>query len=175
MTRLVKLSTSSIAEYGLSVYLQRSFSDDRGELVVDFEGSVDPRQGELTLKTSTSPRGVGRGLHLQEGEHSQEKIIFLKRGRIIDLIYDPTNHKDELYYFYWDEGSPMGIKIPSNYAHGFITLTPAIFQYICIGAYNERAEKTYNFIPAVCKALGLGDVLLSVKDRSHPELKLVSR
>lgn len=135
-----------------------TFSDDRGDLKIFYE---DRR---VVLKRSTSKKGVFRGLHLQLKGKSQTKIIRVVSGKILDFVTDPIANPGILYM---KEVSPVDdwISIASKYAHGFYALEDTVFEYLCIGEYDESSEKSLSIESFLKSELGLDEVLLSGKDK----------
>ena len=66
----------------------------------------------------------------------------------------------------------VSILFNENYAHGFISLKPTIFKYICLGKYSESNEITYNVFPSISKLLNLGKLSQSKKDAQYPSLEV---
>lgn len=135
-----------------------TFSDERGDLKIFHEDKG------VVLKRSTSKKGVFRGLHLQLEGKSQTKIIRVVSGKILDFVTDPVANPGILYA---KEISPVDdwISIASNYAHGFYAMEDTVFEYLCIGEYDESSEKSLSIENFLKSELGLSDVLLSGKDK----------
>ncbi len=93
---------------------------------------------------SKSSRGVLRGLHFQQGEYAQAKLVRVLEGKVMDVAIDlrknsPTfgqhvavelNDENHLQFF-----------VPRGFAHGFIVLSDkAVFFYKCDNYYNKASE-----------------------------------
>ena len=84
-----------------------------------------------------------RGLHFQQGEHAQGKLVRVISGRVLDVAVDmrpesPTFGKWEFYDL--DAKSNKMVYIPTGFAHGFLALEDSIFSYKCTAGYNKESE-----------------------------------
>jgi dTDP-4-dehydrorhamnose 3,5-epimerase len=114
--------------------------DSRGELVITHEGAIND---VVAIKRSISKKNVLRGLHFQEAPHTQRKIIEVIDGSIIGMLINMDVGSSNYGKFYSMEihsADGQVLHIPSHYAHGFITITDVVFQYLTIGAYSPDAE-----------------------------------
>ena len=141
-------------------------SDDRGHLDVLFE------QGQVVLKRSFSKAGVFRGMHLQRPPHGQTKLIRVVSGRIMDFVVDPCQIPAELHC---RELSPSKgwVQIDDHLAHGFFAIKDSVFEYLCIGAYNESFESTYSIATVLQSKFGLSNLILSAKDQAAEPLTAI--
>lgn len=147
--------------------LASNFSDSRGSMDILYESS------SAVLKRSNSKKGVFRGLHKQTAPAKQVKIIRIISGRIIDLVADPEDG-DEIIWYTELSSVDGWVMIDSNLAHGFYALEDIVFEYFCDGAYNESLEKVYRVDGIIKEALGLNPFYLSEKDsKGNPFGKLV--
>ena len=82
----------------------------------------------------------------------------------MDFISDTDNKSEVVYY---KEICPKDewILIDSKYAHGFYALENSIFEYICVGEYSEKNEKSYNISDLIKEKLNITNSLLSEKDK----------
>ena len=127
---------------------------------------------------SVSSRGVLRGLHFQEGEYSQAKLVRVSQGRVLDVIVDlrgesPTFGKHVAVELSAENGKQLFV--PRGFAHGFVVLSEmAQFQYKVDNVYAPQAERTLRYND---EALGIEwplaeqDLLLSEKDLKGLDLK----
>ncbi len=93
---------------------------------------------------SKSSYGVVRGLHFQQGEYAQAKLVKVICGKVWDVAVDlrPTSNT----YGKWfgvelSDENHLQFFIPRGFAHGFSVLSPtAIFTYKCDNLYNKPSE-----------------------------------
>lgn len=82
-----------------------------------------------------------RGLHYQEGEFAQKKIVFVLKGEIIDFLYHLE--RKTLHEFHLKAGEY--IIVPREYAHGFTTLKKNTWvQYFVDRPYSSQNERIIN-------------------------------
>lgn len=127
---------------------------------------------------SYSKYGVLRGLHFQREPYAQTKLVWVIRGRVLDVAVD-LRKKSPTYLQHLavelSEENKLQMLIPKGFAHGFVVLSSeAEFLYKCDNFYNKESDAgiRYNdpeinidwIIPA-------GDVILSEKDAALPFLK----
>ena len=171
--KLTNLSLDSIGKIGLHGFNKFTNIDSRGQLDICFEHDFDLSSNGISIKESTSIKGVARGLHLQDPIIApQVKIIEVLEGVILDFIYDPRL-PETVYYFQLSDHDNVSIFIPKNFAHGFIALTDVRFRYTCLGRYDEANEVIYNILDSASQLLKLDNILLSDKDRLSPEILCV--
>jgi dTDP-4-dehydrorhamnose 3,5-epimerase len=156
MSQFIKLSESSL-----------SFPDERGSLTVLLETD------SIVIKSSFSKKGVFRGLHWQREPFGQTKIIRVVEGEILDFVLDVTKDGNQLCYKTIRPHDGW-ILINSKYPHGFYSCTDTIFEYVCIGAYNEATEECFSVEHVLASELGLANVILSDKDRRGKKLNVDS-
>lgn len=114
--------------------------DSRGELVITHEGAIND---VVAIKRSISKKNVLRGLHFQKAPYTQRKIIEVIDGSIIGMLINMDVDSSNYGKFYSMEihsSEECVLYIPSHYAHGFLTTTDVVFQYLTIGAYSADAE-----------------------------------
>jgi dTDP-4-dehydrorhamnose 3,5-epimerase len=142
------------------------YADQRGHLDVLYE------QGEIILKRSFSKAGVFRGMHWQRPPHAQTKLIRVAAGRILDFVVDPSANPARLYRR--EMGPTDGwVQIKAHLAHGFYAIEDTVFEYLCIGAYNEGAECSYSITRHLETTLGLTQFTLSAKDAAALPLEFI--
>lgn len=127
---------------------------------------------------SFSSRGVLRGLHLQQGEWSQAKLVRVSQGEVLDVALDlrpgsPTRGKHVAVRLTHDGGEQLFI--PRGFAHGFVVLSDvAQFQYKVDNVYAPHSEMTISFDDpdlGIDWVIEPGLMLLSEKDKKGVRLK----
>lgn len=126
------------------------FSDKRGYFFESFNKERFNKLTGLNLNfvqdnESFSTKGVLRGLHFQQGEFSQAKLVRVLQGTVLDVTVDirensPT-YGDYISVILSDENKKQ-LFMPRGFAHGFVVLSDtAIFSYKCDNYYNKSAER----------------------------------
>lgn len=124
---------------------------------------------------SKSQKGVLRGLHFQEGEHVQAKLVRVLQGRVLDVVVDlrktsPSFGKS--FTIELTEDNHQQLFVPRGFAHGFVVLSEtAVFFYKCDNYYHKASEKgiIYNDMDlAIDWQLSDSELILSEKDRVLP-------
>ena len=173
-----------VEQYIKGVYIiePKRFGDERGYFCEtwkkeEFEKSI-PGVKFIQDNESVSTYGVLRGLHYQEGEWSQAKLVRVTRGKVLDVAVDlrgnsPTFGKYVAVELSAENGKQLFI--PRGFAHGFVVLSDiAQFQYKVDNVYAPQAEKTLKFDD---ESLGIdwkvakNEMLLSAKDTRGMQLK----
>jgi dTDP-4-dehydrorhamnose 3,5-epimerase len=167
---------------GVYIIEPKVFGDSRGYFFEsysrsEFEAKVGPVEF-VQDNESKSCYGVVRGLHFQKPPHAQAKLVRVVKGKVLDVAVDLR--KDSPTYgrhvsVELSEDNRRQVFIPKGFAHGFSVLSEeAVFQYKCDDYYAPETECAIAWndpelnidwrIPA-------DQVILSEKDKRHPELK----
>lgn len=134
---------------GCFVIETQKFVDDRGYFVESFQ---QEKFNELT-KTQTqfvqdnmsySVQNVIRGLHAQQGEFAQAKLVRVLQGSVLDVAVDirkdsPTFGQHIAIEL--SEDNQKQLFVPRGFLHGFSVLSEsAVFFYKCDNYYNKASE-----------------------------------
>lgn len=158
------------------------FKDDRGYF---FESFNLQRFASLTGITpnfvqdnqSKSSRGVLRGIHFQQGEHAQAKLVRVLEGKVLDVAVDlrkdsPTFGQHVAVELTADNHTQLFV--PRGFGHAFVVLSPtATFFYKCDNLYNKASEGgiIYNDPTiGIDWQIDASELLLSEKDAALPTL-----
>jgi dTDP-4-dehydrorhamnose 3,5-epimerase len=153
--------------YFFESFNRKTFLDHTG-LDIDF---VQDNQ-------SHSQKGVLRGLHFQQGDAAQAKLVRVLKGKVLDVAVDlrqqsPTFGKHVAVEL--SEDSHTQLFVPRGFAHGFVVLSEsATFFYKCDNYYNPATEAGIIFNdPALAIDWQLPEIelLLSAKDKVLPTLQ----
>lgn len=168
---------------GVLIIEPKVFGDHRGYFLESFN------EREFALKTgqelhfvqdneSKSCYGVVRGLHFQKGEKAQAKLVRVIKGRVLDVAVDIRPDSPTFGKYVSAELTAKNHRqlfIPKGFAHGFAVLSPeVVFQYKCDEFYCPEAEGAIAWDDpdlSIDWKLPAEDVILSDKDRRHPNLK----
>lgn len=127
---------------------------------------------------SISKQGVLRGLHFQEGEYAQAKLVQVIQGEVLDVIVDLRKASPTFGQHITIELSASKKKlifIPKGIAHGFVVRSAeAIFAYKCDAYYHQPSERglIYNDgTLGIDWQYPLEKIILSEKDAELPTFK----
>lgn len=180
---LQKLEFKKTSFQDLIISNPKIFSDERGYFYESYNSRLFQEFAGFSPNfvqdnQSKSTYGVLRGLHFQNGEYAQSKLVRVLEGEVLDVVVDLR--KSEPTY-----GKTFSIKlsaknkkqlfIPKGMAHGFITLSPtAVFAYKCDAYYNKESERglAYNDNDLnIDWLVDVKDIILSQKDLENPNFK----
>lgn len=167
---------------GVVILEPRIFKDDRGYF---FESFSQREFEEKVCKTmfvqdneSKSSYGVLRGLHFQKSPFAQSKLVRVISGAVLDVAVDIR--RDSPTYGQYVSVELTGENhrqffIPRGFAHGFSVLSEeVVFQYKCDNFYSPQSEGAIAWDDRdlnIDWCIPADKVVLSEKDRKHPELK----
>ena len=121
----------------------------------------------------TAKRGTLRGIHFQNGEWSQAKLVRVVAGAVIDVAVDLR--KGSPTYLQWvgvelSAENKRQLLIPRGFGHGFVTLTDDVeFVYKVDNDYNKKSDRSVRFDdPQIGVDWGVSDPVLSDKDKNAP-------
>lgn len=123
------------------------FGDSRGYFFESYRWDKFEKHGItehfVQANESKSLTGVVRGLHLQLPPYAQAKLVRVISGEIMDVVVDvrPSSPTFGKYYScILSEEKHNMLYVPRGFAHGFVSLTPAVFHYMCDNVYNREYE-----------------------------------
>lgn len=165
---------------GVFVIEPNKYGDNRGYFMETYKENDFIKAG-ITNKfvqdnQSKSKKGVLRGLHFQK-DYPQAKLVRCIEGEVFDVCVDLR--KDSPTYGKW-EGVILSAEkgnqffIPRGFAHGFLVLSEtATFCYKCDEFYHPEDEGglIWNDPEIGIEWPFDGEILLSEKDKNHPNLK----
>ena len=135
---------------GCVVITPKTVADERGYFMESYRRSwMDSLQdfsGNFVQDNqSLSHYGTIRGLHFQEGEHAQAKLVRVLQGTIMDVVVDirqasPT-FGEKVYVVLSAENNHQ-LWIPKGFAHGFSVLSEtALVCYKCCLLYTSPSPR----------------------------------
>ncbi len=160
---------------GVYILEPKVFADKRGYFFEawkqsDFEENIGKVEF-IQDNESRSSYGVLRGLHYQQGEWSQAKLVRVIKGRVLDVAVDlrkssPTFGKYVAVEL--SEDNKRQLFIPRGFAHGFVVLSDdAIFTYKVDNVYAPHAEASIRWNDETIGIdwhIDINDVVTSEKD-----------
>lgn len=162
---------------GVWILEPRVFQDERGYFYESYnKATFDATIGKVDFiqdNQSHSTRGVLRGMHYQQGEASQAKLVRVLHGAVLDVAVDLRKHSPTFGQYVAVELTAENHRqlfIPRGFAHGFLVLSDtATFAYKVDNIYCKTAEVTLAYddptVNIAWPTLPEG-LLLSEKDRS---------
>lgn len=132
------------------VYIINNFnaSDDRGLFVKTFNKDLFTNKDlEFSIRESyfsVSKKNVIRGMHFQLPPHDHEKLVYVPKGSIIDVVLDLRKNSKSFMKFISIELSDENRKsifIPKGLAHGFMSLKEDTITVYNVGTeYESKSD-----------------------------------
>jgi dTDP-4-dehydrorhamnose 3,5-epimerase len=98
------------------------------------------------INVSFSKKNVFRGFHYQAKPFSQDKVIRVLEGEILDIIISLNKKEKHYLQKFSTKLSAQNKKIlyiPGNFAHGFLVLSKtATIEYLTSSNYSKKHERT---------------------------------
>lgn len=152
--------------------------DERGYFLESFNhrkfSNLTGWEGQFVQDNqSASTYGVVRGLHFQQGEYAQAKLVRVLQGKVLDVAVDlrpdsPSFGKS--FAVELDDSNEHQLFVPRGFAHGFSVLTEkAVFFYKCDNYYNKASESgIHPFDPTlnIQWQIDAATAILSAKDKA---------
>lgn len=160
----------------IKVIKNKIFSDQRGYFTVNYLDTDFNKSLKFTQDNeSYSIKNTFRGMHFQEFPYSQNKLIRVIEGEIIDFIMDvrpnSINFK-KLIKLKINSLSKKTILIPKGFAHGFLTLSDyAIFHYKVDKRYSSKHSLGFNIFKNLKKMnIDISKLIMSPTDKNYNEI-----
>ena len=161
---------------GVWIIEPKVFNDDRGYFFESFKQSeFDKNVGYhvdfIQDNESKSSYGVLRGLHYQESDTAQAKLVRVIKGKVVDVAVDLRKSSPTFGKYVMVELSDENKRqffVPRGFAHGFLVLSDeAIFTYKVDNVYSPQTEASLRWndeTVGVKWPIDAKDVILSDKD-----------
>jgi dTDP-4-dehydrorhamnose 3,5-epimerase len=167
---------------GLWIIEPKVINDARGYFMETFKKEEFERNiGKIDFiqdNESKSSFGVLRGLHYQEGDTAQAKLVRVVQGKVWDVAVDIRKGSPTFGKYLGVELSGENNRqffIPRGFAHGFLVLSEtAVFSYKVDNAYSPSTERTLYCLDAdlsIQWPLEQSQWILSEKDKLGKSLK----
>ena len=173
MIKYKLINLDDLESIGLKTFSHKKNEDERGYLKIISETNISS-DNYITIKESYTKPFYGRGLHLQSGLSPQTKIIQVRSGKILDIVFDPNDSIQTAFGFYLSKNDNVSIEVPSRFAHGFISIEYTVFEYTCLGQYSEKDEVIFNMLEDISKIMNFDEINLSKKDKSSPKINILN-
>lgn len=164
---------------GVYIIEPQVFGDERGWFMETYSKIKIP---EITCDfiqdnhSYSKEKGTLRGIHFQNGEYAQAKLVRAVRGTVLDVVVDLR--KGSPTYKEWiavelSAENKKQLFIPRGFGHGFLTLTNDVeFVYKADNYYNHENDRSIRFDdPDIGIDWGINNPILSDKDKIAPFLK----
>ena len=154
------------------------FEDFRGWLSVPVDRSIDFHVVQINQGYSKKAFTL-RGLHFQEGEHAQAKLVSCLHGSIFNVAVDlrPGETFGHAYSAVLSFENRKQMYIPRGFAHGYLTLEDDTLMQWCVDNdfYGEAAKAVRYDSDFVWEGepWPVGEYIVSEKDRNAMKLKEV--
>ncbi|MCL1934257.1 MAG: dTDP-4-dehydrorhamnose 3,5-epimerase [Candidatus Azobacteroides sp.] len=167
---------------GLWIIEPLIIKDERGYFMESYKKSeFEQKIGKTDFiqdNESKSSFGIFRGLHFQEGDAAQAKLVKVIQGKVWDIAVDIRKTSSTFGKYVAVELSEENKRqffIPRGFAHGFLALSEtAVFTYKVDNIYSPVHERTINCTDsdiAIQWPLDQSQIRLSEKDRKGKLLK----
>lgn len=164
---------------GVYIVEPQVFGDDRGWFMETYSAIKTP---EIVCdfvqdnQSYSKEKGILRGIHFQNGDHAQAKLVRVIRGSVLDVAIDLR--KGSPTYKQWvavelSSENKKQLFIPRGFGHGFVTLSNDVeFVYKTDNYYNHESDRSIRFDdPEIGVEWGIENPILSEKDKKAPFLK----
>lgn len=125
-----------------------------------------------------STRGVLRGLHFQEGEMAQAKLVRVLEGEVLDVAVDLRTDSPTFGQWYavrLSAENKLQLLVPRGFAHGYVALSEtAEFAYKCDNFYSKAHERGIRYDDPTLRIdweFDLQNAIISEKDQVLPFFK----
>ncbi|MBG24865.1 MULTISPECIES: dTDP-4-dehydrorhamnose 3,5-epimerase [Croceibacter] len=161
----------------------RVFHDERGYFYEQFNEQIFQAETKLNVKfvqdnVSESKFGVIRGLHYQQGIHSQAKLVTVLEGEVLDVAIDLRKNSPSFgkqFSMILSSENKKQLFVPKGFAHGFSVLSKtARFFYKCDEYYNKESETGIKYNDETLNIdwqLKDGEIIVNDKDKHLPGFK----
>jgi dTDP-4-dehydrorhamnose 3,5-epimerase len=163
----------------------KSFEDDRGFFSEYLQDDFKDKYFKhfIQQNISQSKKHVLRGLHFQEGNFAQAKLVTVMKGSIYDFFIDlrkgsPSYLETEVVFL--TDSTLQSVYVPEGCAHGFFTLeNDNRVLYSVSSPRVPENERIINGIPLLqsevfikrMPPVNIREITISNKDRNAPSLQ----
>jgi len=163
---------------GLYIIETAPLLDDRGIFVKTFNrevfASAGLRSDFVESYYSVSKKNAIRGMHYQAPPHDHVKLVYVTRGKILDVVLDirkgsPTYGKCVTVEL--SEENRTMVYVPLGCAHGFLSLQGnSCVTYLQTSTYAPDHDRGVRF-DSFGKDWGIAQPILSARDQAFPTLR----
>lgn len=164
---------------GVYIVEPQVFGDARGWFMESYSKIKTPEIDCEFIQDNhsyTEKKGTIRGIHFQNGEYAQAKLVRCISGAVLDIAVDLR--KNSPNYKKWvavelSADNKKQLFIPRGFGHGFVTLTDDVeFVYKTDNYYNYDSDRSIRFDDVdIGVKWGVESPVVSDKDEKAPLLK----
>lgn len=164
---------------GVYIVEPKVFGDGRGWFMETYSKIKTPEIDCNFVQDNHSyskEKGTLRGIHFQNGEHAQAKLVRCVRGAVLDVAVDLR--KGSNTYKQWvavelSAENKRQLFIPRGFGHGFLTLTDDVeFVYKADNYYNYESDRSILWCdPDISINWNVENPIISEKDGKAPLLR----
>lgn len=164
---------------GVYIVEPKVFGDERGWFMESYSKIKTPEIDCDFVQDNHSyskEKGTLRGIHFQNREHAQAKLVRCIRGAVLDVAVDLR--KGSSTYKQWvavelSAENKKQLFIPRGFGHGFVTLTDDVeFVYKADNYYNYESDRSILWCDSdINVEWGVENPIISEKDAKAPTLK----
>lgn len=164
---------------GVYIIEPKVFGDERGWFMETYSRIKTPEIDCEFVQDNHSyskEKGTLRGIHFQNGEHAQAKLVRCVRGAVLDVAVDLR--KESSTYKQWvavelSAENKRQLFIPRGFGHGFLTLTDDVeFVYKTDNYYSYESDRSILWCdPDINVDWNVENPIISEKDTKAPLLK----
>ncbi len=157
------------------------YNDNRGSFIETYTNDINNKinidLNWIQDNESVSNKNVFRGMHFQNGEYAQSKLIRVSNGKILDIMIDLRSSSKTFKKFITIklESRNNLLYIPKGIAHGFLALSDnTIINYKCDKLYNVDSEAGLNPFKSnldIDWTVDVNKIIISKKDNNLPILE----
>ena len=133
---------------GLFILETNNFQDERGCFQKLFNYDFFEKNGLATdfkeFYYSLNKKGVRRGMHFQSPPYDHVKVVYVSKGRIMDVVVDIRKYSKTYgmcFSLELDDQKAQYLYIPKGFAHGFLSLEDnTIVNYAQTSCYNKDCD-----------------------------------
>ena len=167
---------------GLWIIEPTVYTDSRGYFMETYKKEEFDREiakvNFIQDNESQSSFGVLRGLHYQEGNAAQAKLVRVINGKVFDIAVDIRKDSPTFGKYLAIEISGENkrqVFMPRGFAHGFLVMSKtATFLYKVDNTYSPASERTLNCMDTdlnIQWPIDISQLILSEKDKQGRSLK----
>lgn len=162
---------------GLIILQTVKANDDRGSFQKLFNYDFFAENGLATdfkeFYYSVNRKGARRGMHFQIPPFDHVKIVYVSKGRILDVCVDIRKKSatfGKCFSIELNAENGQYLYIPKGFAHGFLTLEDnSIVNYAQTSCYNKECDCGI-LQDSIDFEWGESSVIVSKRDQTFPKL-----